>query len=150
MINKERIQRRFKKALGFKSKGKTKVFALKYTGDNSYDVQDFLEQGIFIGPGYSFLKCGQDVIRKGDWIVRYPLTFRTVTLKDNYTICSDRVFKRNYRAWTEELYEEKEVDSGIRRDNRKIGASKSRREKSKHTKSHREMQGEQDIPTKNV
>ena len=149
MINKEIIQRRFGKALGFKSKGNTKILAIKYTGDNAYDVQEFLEQSIFIGPHYSFIKCGQDIIKKGMWVMRYPLTFKNITLKEKYSICSDRVFQRNYMPWTETYYTD-EVSSGTERDNRKIGTSKSRREKSKHTKSHREMQREQDIPARDV
>lgn len=149
MINKERIQRRFGKALGFKSKGKTKIFAIKYTGDNAYDVQEFLEQGIFIGPHYSFIKCGQDIIKKGMWVMRYPLTFKNITLKEKFTICSDRVFQRNYMPWIETYYTD-EVSSGTERDNRKIRAGKSRGEKSKYKKSYRKVQRKQNIPARDV
>lgn len=128
MINKEKIQRRFGRALGFKSKGNTKIFAIKYTGDNAYDVQEFLEQSIFIGPRYSFIKCGQDIIKKGMWVMRYPLTFKNITLNKKYSICSNRAFQRNYTPWTETYYID-EVSSGAERDNRKIRAGKSRGEK---------------------
>ena len=149
MINKEKIQRRFGRALGFKSKGNTKIFAIKYTGDNAYDVQEFLEQSIFIGPHYSFIKCGQDIIKKGMWVMRYPLTFKNITLKEKYSICSDRVFQRNYMPWTETFYND-EVSSGTERDNRKIRAGKSRREKSKYKKSYRKMQRKQNISPRDV
>lgn len=149
MINKEKIQRRFGRALGFKSKGNTKIFAIKYTGDNAYDVQEFLEQSIFIGPHYSFIKCGQDIIKKGMWVMRYPLTFKNITLKEKYSICSDRVFQRNYMPWTETYYTD-EVSSGAERDNRKTGASKSRGEKSKYSKGNKNVQRKQNIPAGDV
>lgn len=149
MINKEKIQRRFGRALGFKSKGNTKIFAIKYTGDNAYDVQEFLEQSIFIGPRYSFIKCGQDIIKKGMWVMRYPLTFKNITLNKKYSICSNRVFQRNYTPWTETYYID-EVSSGAERDNRKIRAGKSRGEKSKYKKSYRKMQRKQNISPRDV
>lgn len=149
MINKEKIQRRFGRALGFKSKGNTKIFAIKYTGDNAYDVQEFLEQSIFIGPHYSFIKFGQDIIKKGMWVMRYPLTFKNITLKEKYSICSDRVFQRNYMPWTETHYTD-EVSSGTERDNRKIRAGKSRGEKSKYSKGYSKMQRKQNISPRDV
>ena len=149
MINKEKIQRRFGRALGFKSKGNTKIFAIKYTGDNAYDVQEFIEQSIFIGPHYSFIKCGQDIIKKGMWVMRYPLTFKNITLKEKYSICSDRVFQRNYMPWTETFYND-EVSSGTERDNRKIRVGKSRGKKSKYKKGYRKMQRKQNISAGDV
>lgn len=149
MINKEKIQRRFGRALGFKSKGNTKIFAIKYTGDNAYDVQEFLEQSIFIGPRYSFIKCGQDIIKKGMWVMRYPLTFKNITLNKKYRICSDRVFQRNYTPWIGTYYTD-EVSSGAERDNRKIRAGKSRGKKSKYKKGYSKMQRKQDIPARDV
>lgn len=149
MINKEKIQRRFGRALGFKSKGNTKIFAIKYTGDNAYDMQEFLEQSIFIGPRYSFIKCGQDIIKKGMWVMRYPLTFKNITLNKKYSICSNRAFQRNYTPWTETYYID-EVSSGAERDNRKIRAGKSRKKKSKYKKGYRKMQRKQDIPARDV
>lgn len=149
MINKEKIQRRFGRALGFKSKGNTKIFAIKYTGDNAYDVQEFLEQSIFIGPHYSFIKCGQDIIKKGMWVMRYPLTFKNITFNKKYRICSNRIFQRTYTPWIETYYID-EVSSGAERDNRKIRAGKSRGKKGKYKKGYRKMQRKQNIPARDV
>lgn len=81
--------------------------------------------------------------------MRYPLTFKNITLKEKYSICSDRVFQRNYMPWTETYYTD-EVSSGTERDNRKIRAGKSRGEKSKYKKSYRKVQRKQNIPAGDV
>ena len=142
MINKEVIQRRFGKALGFKSKGNTKIFAIKYTGDNAYDIQEFIEQGIFIVPNCKVIKCGQDMIKKDWWVIRYPLTFKNVTLKRRYSMCSDRVFKRNYVPWTEKFYTSEVEKYRFKRNNREIGTGKKIKAKSQYIKSDKKMQGE--------